>query len=97
MNGATLAPSVQVGLRHDGGDAKTGAGVEVGAGLRYSAGPLTAEGRVRVLIAHQQSGYEEWGASGAMRRASEVTPTRGVLSSRIGTEARTHTSRGARA
>ena len=65
--GATFTPSAEVGLRHDGGDAETGTGVEVGAGLRYSAGPLSIEGRVRTLVAHEDSGYEEWGASGAIR------------------------------
>ena len=70
-NGATFTPSAQVGLRHDGGDAETGSGVEVGGGLRYSAGALTIEGQVRTLVAHEESGYEEWGASGAIR----VTPS----------------------
>ena len=66
-NGATFTPSAEVGLRHDGGDAETGSGVEVGGGLRYIAGPLTIEGHVRMLVAHEESGYEEWGASGAIR------------------------------
>ena len=66
-NGATFTPSAEVGLRHDGGDAETGSGVEVGGGLRYIAGPLTIEGQVRMLVAHEESGYEEWGASGAIR------------------------------
>ena len=70
-NGATFTPSAEVGLRHDGGDAETGSGVEVGGGLRYIAGPLTIEGQVRMLVAHEESGYEEWGASGAIR----VTPS----------------------
>ena len=66
-NGATFTPSAEVGLRHDGGDAETGSGVEVGGGLRYIAGPLTIEGQVRMLVAHEESEYEEWGASGAIR------------------------------
>ena len=70
-NGATFTPSAEVGLRHDGGDAETGTGVEVGAGLRYIAGPITIEGQVRTLVAHEASGYEEWGMSGAIR----VTPS----------------------
>ena len=65
----TLTPSGEVGLRHDAGDAETGAGIEVGAGLRYSAGAVTMEGRVRALIAHADSGYEEWGASGSIQVA----------------------------
>ena len=60
-NGATFTPSAQVGLRHNGGDAETGTGVEVGGGLRYSAGALTIEGQVRTLVAHEASGYKEWG------------------------------------
>ena len=69
--GATFTPSAEVGLRHDGGDAETGTGLEVGAGLRYVAGALTVEGQVRTLVAHEDSGYEEWGASGAVR----ITPS----------------------
>ena len=66
-NGATITPTGQVGVRHDGGDAETGTGLELGAGLRYHQGPLTIEGRVRVLVAHEEDGYREWGASGALR------------------------------
>ena len=69
-NGATFTPSAEVGLRHDGGDAETGTGVEVGAGLRYTAGAVTVEAQARTLLVHEASGYEDWGASGAIR----VTP-----------------------
>ena len=69
--GATLTPSAEVGLRHDEGDAETGTGLEVGTGLRYVAGVLTVEGQVRTLVAHAESGYEEWGMSGAIR----ITPS----------------------
>ena len=69
--GATFTPSAEVGLRHDGGDAETGTGLEVGGGVRYTAGALTIEGQVRTLIAHEDGGYKEWGASGAIR----ITPS----------------------
>ena len=69
-NGATFTPSAEVGLRHDGGDAETGTGVEVGAGLRYTAGAVTVEAQARTLLVHEASGYEDWGASGVIR----VTP-----------------------
>ncbi len=41
--GLSLTPSVEVGLRRDGGDAETGAGMDVGGGLEFSDGadPLT--------------------------------------------------------
>ena len=67
VGGGTLAPTVEVGLRHDGGDAETGAGLEVGAGLGYAGDGFTIEGSVRGLLAHDDSGYKEWGASGALR------------------------------
>ena len=42
----SLKPSVEVGLRHDGGDAETGAGMDVGAGLVMSdAGDRAGGGR----------------------------------------------------
>ena len=67
LDGATLTPSLELGLRLDGGDAETGTGVEVGAGIRYAGSGVTVEGSVRGLIAHEASGYEEWGASGSVR------------------------------
>ena len=70
-NGATFTPSAEVGLRHDGGDAEKGTGVEVGAGLRYTVGAVTIEAQARTLVAHEASSYEKWGASGAIR----VTPS----------------------
>ena len=83
-SGAVLAPTVQIGLRHDGGDAETGTGVEVGAGFRYSAGVLSVEAQVRTLLAHEAGGYEEWGASGSIRlspNASGLGPSLAVLPS----------------
>ncbi len=67
--GQTLTPTLEVGLRHDGGDAETGAGIEVGGGLRYAdpALGLTVEAKARTLVAHADSGYREWGASGSVR------------------------------
>ena len=72
-NGATFIPSAEIGLRHDGGDAETGTGVEVGAGLRYTIGTVTIEAKARTLIAHEAAHYEEWGASGAIRIAPSAS------------------------
>ena len=33
--GSVLTPSLELGVRHDGGDAETGFGVDVGAGLAW--------------------------------------------------------------
>ena len=62
-----LTPSLEVGVRHDGGDAETGTGIEAGASLRYAGEGFSIEGSVRTLVAHEETGYEEWGASGAVR------------------------------
>ena len=61
----SLKPSVEVGLRHDGGDAETGAGMDVGAGLVMSdAGTgLAVDVRVRTLLVHQDEGFRERGVA----------------------------------
>ncbi len=65
--GSVLTPSLEIGLRHDGGDAETGSGVELGGGLRWTnSGGLTMEVRARGLIAHEERDYEEWGVSASL-------------------------------
>ena len=61
----SLTPSVEVGLRHDGGDAETGAGMDVGAGMVVSdAGTgLAVDVRVRTLLVHQDEDFSERGVS----------------------------------
>ena len=67
-SGGTLTPSVEVGMRYDGGDGETGSSIETGGGVRYtdSASGLTLEGRARTVLAHSGD-YEEWGVSGLLR------------------------------
>ena len=72
-SGATFTPSAEFGVRYDGGDAETGTGLEAGAGVRYASGALSIEGAVRGVLAHRQSGYEEWVASGSIRLAPETS------------------------
>ena len=61
----SLRPSVEVGLRHDGGDAETGAGMDVGAGLVVSdkSTGLAVDVRVRTLLVHQAEGFSERGVA----------------------------------
>ena len=61
----SLTPSVEVGLRHDGGDAETGAGMDVGAGLIVSDAStgLAVDVRVRTLLVHQAEGFQERGVA----------------------------------
>ena len=67
-SGATFSPSLEVGMRNDGGDGETGTGFEAGGGLRYTdpALGLTLEGRARTLLSHGGD-YEESGVSGLVR------------------------------
>ena len=67
--GQALRPNLEVGLRLDGGDAETGTGIELGAGVSYAdpALGLTVEGKARGLLAHEDTDYREWGASASVR------------------------------
>lgn len=63
----TLTSSVEIGLGYDGGDGRTGAGLEVGAGLGYSAGRLAARLNTRTLLEYDGANeYDEWGVSGSL-------------------------------
>ena len=68
-DGGRFVPSLEVGLRRDGGDAETGTGIELGGGLAWTdpARGLTVEAKARTLIAHEDGDYREWGASGSVR------------------------------
>ena len=74
-SGAVLTPMLELGLRHDGGDAETGTGVEVGGRIRYTdAGSgLTVEANARTLVAHEDSDYREWGAGGSVRLGTDAS------------------------
>ncbi len=63
-DGAYVEPSLEAGVRYDGGDGETGFGAELGAGFRYTDPTvgLTLEGRARTLVGRDN--YEEWGVSG---------------------------------
>ncbi len=61
----SLQPTLEVGLRRDGGDAETGAGADLGGGLIVSdtLSGLSADVRVRMLLVHQDAGFRERGVS----------------------------------
>ena len=65
--GGSLTPSLEAGLRHDGGDGETGLGVELGGGLVWNDPVLglTVEGRGRALVMHGGD-IGEWGAGGSV-------------------------------
>ena len=61
----SLTPSVEVGLRQDGGDAETGTGMDIGGGLAFtdSVTRLSLDVQVRTLVVHQAEGFRERGMS----------------------------------
>ena len=65
QRGLSLQPSLEVGVRRDGGDAENGAGVDIGGGLIVSDAVtgLSADVRVRMLLVHQDRGFRDRGMS----------------------------------
>ena len=61
----SLRPSVEVGVRQDGGDAETGTGMDVGVGLAFvdSLTGLSLDVQMRTLVAHQAEGFTDRGMS----------------------------------
>ena len=78
--GGVLTPSVEVGVRHDGGDAETGYGADIGAGLSWSHPErgIAAEVRGRGLLTHEADGFGERGFSGTLSFDPEPDSERGL-------------------
>ncbi len=62
VGGAELAPFGAVHLRNDGGDGRTGRGVELSGGLRTRIGVVGLDAQGRWLAYHSATGYGESGA-----------------------------------
>ncbi len=73
--GGTLTPSLELGVRQDGGDAETGTGMEFGAGIGYAdtSRGLDMALRVHGLAAHDEDDYGEWGVSGTLRLVPDAS------------------------
>ena len=72
--GAHLTPSVEVGVRRDGGTADTGYGIDAGGGLRYTNARLGLSLGLtgRALLLHETAELAEWGASRAGWRGIRI-------------------------
>ncbi len=77
---ASLTPSIGIGMRHDGGDAETGFGVDLGGGLAYAdeQSGLGLELNARALLAHEDENFREWGVSGALIFDPDPSSDRGL-------------------
>ena len=71
-SGATLTPSLELALRHDGGDAETGFGIDLGGGivLSHPERGLEAELRGRGLLSHAADGFRDRGFSASLLAAA---------------------------
>ncbi len=66
--GGHLTPKLEVGARHDGGDAETGFGVEIGGGIAWSdpALGLSLDVSGRTLIAHGNDDLKDRGYAASL-------------------------------
>ncbi|MDE0284831.1 MAG: hypothetical protein OXN26_09825 [Gammaproteobacteria bacterium] len=85
--GGSLTPTLELGARHDGGDAETGFGVDLGGGLAWAdpARGLALDIQGRTLIAHEDGDIRDWGVSASFAWHARPDPARG-LSLKLGQE-----------
>ena len=77
---ARLTPKMAVGARHDGKDAETGFGVNLGGGISWSDPKrgITLDIEGRSLIAHQDEGARDWGVSATLAYRADPDSERGL-------------------
>ena len=65
---AALTPSFEIGVRHDGGDAETGFGLDIGVGLGWvnPASGISADLSGRGLLTHESRGFRDYGIAGSL-------------------------------
>ena len=66
--GATLTPRLALGVRHDGGDAETGFGADIGGGVALAAPAqgLTISLEGRGVLTHEAAGLRDRGVAGTL-------------------------------
>ncbi len=74
-NGASLLPSMALGIRHDSGDAETGFGLDLGAAILWKAPGrgISGELKGRTLLTHVEEEFQEQGL--ALSFSWEPTPS----------------------
>ena len=88
-----LTPRLEVGIRHDGGEAETGYGADIGGGLAWSDPErgIAADVSARGLVTHQAGGLRDTGISGSLSWRSDPSTGRGpslTLSQALGGSSR---------
>ena len=90
--GGEFVPRLEIGVRHDGGDAETGFGVDIGGGLAWldRASGIAAEVSGRALLTHASGGFREHGFAGSLTWDPRPDSERGLkltLRQAVGAEA----------
>ncbi len=77
---ARLTPKLEMGARHDGGDAETGFGVDLGGGIEWSDPKrgISLDISGRTLIAHEDEGARDWGVSASFAWNANPDSERGL-------------------
>ena len=93
--GGRFTPKLEAGMRHDGGDAETGFGVELGGGLAWShpSSGLDLDIEGRTLIAHDSDDLKDRGFAATLGLDPNPESERG-LSFSLGSSVGGQTSRG---
>ena len=80
LDGGVVAPRVEFGVRHDGGGAETGFGVEVGAGVSLTAERLglVLDVSGRTLLAHEDEDLKDRGISASLTYDPDPGSKRGA-------------------
>ena len=78
--GGLLLPSLELGVRHDGGNAETGYGADMAAGLAWSDAERGIEAKLagRGLLTHEDGGLRERGFSASLAWDPAPGSDRGV-------------------
>ena len=78
--GGSVAPRVEAGVRHDGGDAGSGVGVELGGGVTWEVPRLglSLDLAGRTLLAHESDGRRERGLSATVGYDARPGSERGL-------------------
>ena len=80
LGSGRLEPSVELGVRHDSGDAETGFGADVGAGVVWTDPErgLEVQARARGLLTHEDGQFGEHGFAGGVTWDARPGTERGM-------------------
>ncbi len=79
-DGGSFVPKLQIGARHDGGDAETGFGIELGGGLSWQSPALGLQFELegRTLVSHDDEDFENRGFAVSLAYDENAKSERGA-------------------